>query len=87
VLSGASGYVAKIRMNALLSGEGIVLSGRPGIWDGHRAALHGMRFGMLNDERTEATALGFEARGPAGTDWRRYFGSRIHVRIYVPEFW
>jgi hypothetical protein len=77
--------VAKIRMNSLLSAEGIVLSSAPGVWDGKARALHGIRFGLLTDERVDATALGFEARGLAGNTWTRYFGPRIHVRIYIPE--
>jgi hypothetical protein len=76
---------AKIRMNALMSSEGIVLSSAPGVWDGKARALQGIRFGMLADERVDATALGFEARGVAGNAWSRYFGPRIHIRIYIPE--
>jgi hypothetical protein len=77
--------VAKIRMNSLLSAEGVVLSSAPGIWDGRPRALHGIRFGLLAGERVDATALGFEARGVAGNAWSRYFGPRIHVRIYIPD--
>jgi hypothetical protein len=77
--------VATIRMNSLLSEEGIVLSGAPGVWDGRHRALHGMRFGLLTDERLDATALGFEARSVAGNAWTRYFGPRVHVRIYIPD--
>ena len=77
---------ARVRMNALLSAEGIVLSSQPGIWDGSPLALHGIRFGLLTDERVDATALGFEARGVAGNEWALYFRPRIHLRIYIPEF-
>ena len=77
--------VAKIRMNFLLSEEGIVLSSAPGVWDGRSTALHGIRFGLLTDERVDATALGFLAGGVAGNEWGRYFGPRIHVRIYIPD--
>jgi hypothetical protein len=77
--------VAKIRMNSLLSAEGIVLSSAPGVWDGKARALQGLRFGLLTDERVDATALGFEARGAAGRAWSRYFGPTIHVRIYIPD--
>jgi hypothetical protein len=77
---------AKVRMSVFLSAEGIVLPTRPGTWDGSPPALHGMRFGLLTDERTEATALGFEARGVAGNQWTRYFGPKLHLRIYLPEF-
>jgi hypothetical protein len=78
--------LARIRMNSLLSGEGIVLAGRAGTWDGAYTALHGIRYDLLANERTEATALTFEARGAVGTQWARYFDRRVHVRIYMPEF-
>ena len=74
-----------LRPDSLLSGEDIVLSGAPGVWDGRHEALHGKRFGLLTDERLDATGLGFEARGVAGAAWRRYFGPTIHVRIYIPD--
>jgi hypothetical protein len=77
---------ARVRMNALLSPDGIVLASRPGTWDGSPLALHGIRFDLLTNERIEATALGFEARGVTGNDWLRYFGRRLHLRIYVPDF-
>lgn len=78
--------MAKIRMNSLLSEEGIVLSGKPGVWGGAPEALLGNRFGLLTDERVDATALGFEAAGAAGDDWNSYFVPSLHVRIYIPEF-
>jgi hypothetical protein len=78
--------LARVRMNMLLSPEGIVLASRPGVWDGSSAALHGIRFDLLTDEQTEATALAFEARGVAGNAWSHYFGRRIHLRIYIPDF-
>jgi len=77
---------AKIRMNGLLSAEGVALSSQPGDWDSRPLALHGIRFGLLTDERVEATALGFEATGAAGPEWKRYFRPRIHLRIYIAEF-
>ena len=77
---------ARVRMNPLLSTEGIVLSSQPGSWDGNPPALHGIRFGLLTDERVDATAISFEARGVAGSQWSRYFGPSLHVRICLPEF-
>ena len=78
--------LARIRMNSLLSTEGIVLAGRAGNWDGVSVALHQIRFDLLDTERTEATVIAFEARGAAGNQWTRYFGRQLHVRIYLPEF-
>jgi hypothetical protein len=73
-------------MNPLLAAGGIVLSSRPGDWDGRAIALHGIRFDLLTNEHVDATALGFEARGPAGTLWTRYFSPRLHVRLYLANF-
>jgi len=75
----------RIRMNPLLAGEGIVVAGREGVWDGNPSALHGMRFGPLADERVDATALGFAGTSVFGDGWRRYFRPRVDLRIYVPE--
>ena len=86
VLFQGSSVLARIRMNSLLSGEGIVLSNRPGVWDGRPSAMHGMRFGLLTDERLDATAIGFDAEGLGRGRWDRYFSSEVHLRIYIPEF-
>jgi hypothetical protein len=77
---------ARIRLNPLLAADGIVLSSRPGDWDGRAIALHGIRFDLLTNEHFDATALGFEARGPAGTLWTRYFSTRLHLRLYLASF-
>jgi hypothetical protein len=86
VLYGGETPVTKLRMNPLLSGEGMVLSSAPGVWDGRAEAVHGIRFGLLTDERTQAEAIGFEANGPAGRQWDTYFEPRLRVRLYVLEF-
>jgi len=86
VLFNGSVPTAKVRMNSLLSPEGIVLSGAPGVWDGEPDAILGTRFGALTDERVDATEFGFAARGAVGNDWSRYFQPRLHVRVYIPEF-
>ena len=77
---------AKIRMNPLLSAEGIVLAGAPGIWNGRGLRLGSIRFGLLTGERVQATAFGFEANGALGKNWNRYFGRSLRVRIYIPDF-
>jgi hypothetical protein len=77
---------AKVRINGLLSGEGIVLGGEPGVWDARPRAIHGMRFGSLTEKQLPTTALGFEARGAAGNEWNRYFHPAIRLHVYVPEF-
>lgn len=77
---------SKVRINPLLSAEGIVLSSTPGIWNGDGLALGSIRFGLLTDERVTATALRFEANGLLGKQWNRYFGPKLQVRIYIPEF-
>jgi hypothetical protein len=59
VLFEGNDVYAKVRMNALLSAEGIALTGAPEVWDARPAALHGIRYGLLTDERLEATAIGF----------------------------
>ena len=76
---------AKVRMNALLSNEGIVLSSAPGVWDGRPAALHGIRHGLLTDAHVEATAIGFEAQSAIGDGWERYFHPRVTVRLHAIE--
>ena len=73
-------------MNSLLSGEGIVLDGEPGVWDGRPSAIHGMRFGTLADPVVPTTALRFEARGALGHEWTHYFDPSIRLRVYIPEF-
>jgi hypothetical protein len=86
VLLHGNSRFATVRMNALLSEEGIVLSSAPGVWDGRPKALHGIRFGLLTDERTQATAIRFEASGAVGRRWDRYFAPKLRVRLYIPEF-